>query len=142
MSFYSDQVLTIRERHLPKPAITRHLVRAKNFIDDHYCDDIDLSAISAFSFLSKFHFIRLFKRCYGITPHQYLVEKRLILAKKLLVSGATVIDACNHIGFDSPNTFSATFKKYTGVRPSDYREKQFLIGRCQKSIPILPPIKH
>ena len=96
-------------------------------MDEHVCDKIDLQTVAGFSFLSKFHFIRLFKRYYGITPHAYLLEKRLELASQWLRSEYSVVETCFRLGFESPNTFSATFKKYSGLSPTAYK-KQFLIG--------------
>ena len=109
MTYYNQEVLRLRERQFPKPYITEHLSKARNFIDENCCNAIDLQIISECSLLSKFHFIRLFKMHYGVTPHQYLMERRMQAAKRLLASNKTVIETCYHIGFDSPNTFSATF---------------------------------
>lgn len=142
MTYYNTQLLKIREQYYLKPCIIHHLTKARRFIEENYCDDIDLQTIAEFSFFSKFHFIRLFKRCYGRTPHQYLTEKRISLAKKLLGSNLTVIETCYHIGFVSPASFSATFRKHTGISPSDYKKKQFSISPYEKSAPILPFIKH
>jgi len=141
MTYYSNEVLRIREQYFPGPHITNHLTRARNFIDENCCDEIDLQTIARFSFLSKFHFIRLFKSCYGITPHQYRTEKRIKLAKKLLSSNLTVIETCYYIGFNSPNSFSATFKKYAGISPSEYKKKQFSIGLSERNPAVLPFIK-
>ena len=126
MTYYNKEVNRIREQYFPGLYIADHLMKARNFIDNNLCGAIDLQTISESSQLSKFHLIRLFKRCYGITPHRYLIEKRVGLAKKLLRSGRTVMETCFAIGFDSPNSFSATFRKYTGLSPSDYK-KQFSI---------------
>ena len=134
-------MLKIREQYFLKPSITDHLIKARNFIEENYCDDIDLQTIAEFSFFSKFHFIRLFKRCYGRTPHQYLTEKRMSLAKKLPGSNLTVVETCYHIGFVSSASFSATFRKHTGISPSDYKKKQFSISPDERIIPILPFIK-
>ena len=141
MTYYNQEVLRLREQQFPKPYITEHLSKARNFIDENCCNAIDLQIISECSLLSKFHFIRLFKRHYGVTPHQYLMERRMQAAKRLLASNKTVIETCYHIGFDSPNTFSATFSKYVGMSPSEYRKKQFLIRLSPGSAPILSFIK-
>ena len=127
MTYYHKEVLRIRAQYFPKMHIADHLRKARIFIDENFCGNIDLQTISVFSCLSKYHLIRLFKRCYGLTPHQYLTEKRLELAKKLLRSDRSVMETCFQIGFDSPNSFSATFKKYTGLSPTVYK-KQFSIG--------------
>jgi len=137
MTYYNQQFLKIRDQHFPKLYITEHLSKARSFIDDNCCNEIDLKTIAEFSFLSKYHFIRLFKRCYGRTPHQYLTEKRIECAKKLITSNYTVVETCYAIGFSSRNSFSATFKKYAGVSPSEFRKKQFSIRSSKMCTPIL-----
>jgi AraC-like DNA-binding protein len=134
MTYYHTQVLKITNQHLPKSHIIGHVIKAKNFIDENCCEDIDLETISDFSFLSKFHFIRLFKRCYGRTPHQYLTEKRIQMAKQLLQSNYSVTETCYQVGFDSTTSFAAVFKKYTGSSPSTFQKKQFSIGQSQMCI--------
>jgi AraC-like DNA-binding protein len=142
MTYYNQEFLKIRAQHFPKQYITEHLSKARKFIDDNCCSEIDLKAVSEFSLLSKYHFIRLFKRCYGRTPHQYLTEKRIELAKKLLCSKHSVIETCYELGFDSRNSFSAMFKKYVGVSPVEYRKKQFSIHTSNISVPILSFTKY
>jgi AraC-like DNA-binding protein len=141
MTYYTQQVLAIRERHFPKQCVTDHLVRARRFMDEHCCDTLDLQTISGCAFLSRYHFIRLFKRCYGRTPHKYLTERRMEAAKALLAANTPVAETCHRVGFDSPNTFSATFKKYTGVSPSTWRKRQHSIRLSPPGTPILRFIK-
>lgn len=140
-AFYKNQVLRIREQYYPGFYLCRLIARARHFIDDNYCNDIGLQTICEFSCLSKFHFIRLFKRCYGRTPHQYLTEKRIERAKHLLYSNLSVVETCYRVGYQSPNSFSAVFKKHTGTSPSAYQKKQFSIRLCHTNAPILLTIK-
>ena len=137
MTYYHTQVLKINNQHFPKSHIIGHLIRAKKFIDENYSENINLKIISGSSFISKFHFIRLFKKCYGRTPHQYLTEKRIQLAKQLLQSNCSVAETCYRVGFDSTTSFAAIFKKYAGCSPSMFQKKQFPIGFCQLHIPNL-----
>lgn len=125
MTYYHTQVLKIRNQYYPKSQVAAHLIRAKRFIDENCCENIDLETISDFSFLSKFHFIRLFKKCYGRTPHQYLTEKRIQFAKQLLQSNCSVATTCYQVGFDSTTSFAAVFKKHVGVSPSAFQKSNF-----------------
>jgi AraC-like DNA-binding protein len=131
MTYYHTQLLKINKQFYPKHHIIGHVIKAKKFIDENCCEDIDLESISDFSFISKFHFIRLFKKCYGRTPHQYLIEKRIQHAKKLLQSNCSVSETCYQVGFDSTTSFAAVFKKYVGYSPSAFQKKQFSIGPSQ-----------
>ena len=124
MTFYEAQVLKIREQHFSKEYQIRRIVRAKQFIDADLSNDINLDTIADAASLSKFHFLRLFKKCYGRT--QYRTEQRLIRAKQLLQTGLPTVEVCHALNFDSITTFIGLFKKYTGFTPVNYqRKKQF-----------------
>jgi AraC-like DNA-binding protein len=85
----------------PKIYLYKRIVQAKIFIDTNYNLDIDLDNISDEACFSKFHFIRLFKKAYGKTPHQYLTVVRIEKAVELLQSGQQVSEVCYAVGFDS-----------------------------------------
>ena len=118
MTYYSQQIQRLQEELYPRENLTRRIIRAKQFIDHHYEKQIDLEAISGKAYVSKYHFIRLFKRYYGLTPHQYLTRVRIAKAKELLRDGMTVQRVCFAVGYDSITSFSALFKRMTGTTPS------------------------
>jgi AraC-like DNA-binding protein len=92
---------TISEFYLYK-----RIVQAKLFIDAHFGEHIDLNKISEEAHFSKFHFIRLFKKAYGRTPHQYLIKVRIDKAKAELERGSSAAQSCFSVGFDSVSTFT------------------------------------
>jgi AraC-like DNA-binding protein len=74
--------------------------------------------------ISTYHFIRLFKACFGETPHQVRLQAQLEKAKKLLlVSNRSVTDICMEVGFSSLGSFSYVFARRIGLSPSAYRQK-------------------
>lgn len=101
----------------------RRLVLAKLFIDAHYGEKINIDNIADEAYCSKFHFIRLFKKTYGNTPHQYLIQVRIDRAKQLLKKDLPVSDACFGVGFESISSFKALFKKVVGLTPTAYRDQ-------------------
>jgi len=115
--------------------IYQRVVTAKTFIDENFCDPIDLATISQRAFLSRYHFHRLFTRIYRRTPHQYLTQKRLERAKDLLASNKPVADVCCEIGFESVGSFSSLFKKEIGFAPTYYRNMAWLKKQEQKQQP-------
>ena len=123
MTFYNEQVLKIRDQNFSDDYQIGQIIRAKQFIDHHYVNKIDLRNISGTSFFSKFYFIRLFKKYYGRTPYQYLIEVRIAKAKQLLKSGLTSAETCYSVGFDSIPSFSTLFKKITGLTTSGFLKK-------------------
>jgi AraC-like DNA-binding protein len=104
----------------PKFYLYKRIVQAKLFIDEHFADPINLDNISGEACFSKFHFIRLFKKSYGKTPHQYLITVRIENAKAALTKGLSIAEACMAVGFESLPSFSGLFKKSTGYTASGY----------------------
>ncbi|GAB3705974.1 hypothetical protein GCM10027592_39020 [Spirosoma flavus] len=125
MTFYEQQVLKIRHEHYPNTYQIRRVVRAKQFIDSDLTTTINLATIADEASLSKFHFLRLFKKCYGRTPHQYRTEQRLIKARQLAQTGLSTTEICYVLNFASVTSFIGLFKKFTGFTPTVYSKKQF-----------------
>lgn len=110
--------------HYPKVYLYRRLVQAKLYMDHHYGEAIDLDNISDEAFFSKFHFIRLFKKTYGKTPHQYLTWVRVEQAKALLRNGGPVTGVCYAVGFGSVSSFTGLFKRSVGATPAAWQAAQ------------------
>ena len=100
-------------------------VDTKRYLDTHFDQEISLDLLAKLQFISKYHLIRVFKKYYGITPRQYLINKRIEMAKKRLKAGKTVSETCYSIGFDSLSSFSNLFRSKTGQSPSAYRRATF-----------------
>lgn len=111
----------------PKQYLYRRVVRAKLYIDAHFAQPIDLNAISDEACFSKFHFMRLFKKIYGRTPHQYLTQVRIERAKVYLSAGDPVTKVCFDVGFDSVSSFTGLFKRRTGVTPAAFQIEQMRV---------------
>ena len=108
----------------PKVYLYRRVVQAKLFIDNNYGSAIDLDNIATEASFSKFHFIRLFKKIYDRTPHQYLTSVRIEKAKLLLQTEIAVAEVCFSVGFDSISSFTGLFKRITSATPSHYQKIQ------------------
>ncbi len=109
--------------NIPHIYIYKRIVQAKLFMDEHYGEAIDLGQVSDEACFSKFHFIRLFSKIYGFTPHQYLVKLRIEKAKLLLQKGLPVNEVCMMVGFNSITSFPGLFRKVCGQSPSSYQLK-------------------
>ena len=105
----------------PKQYLYRQIVRAKIYIDVNCSSAIDLEDIADEACFSKYHFVRLFKKIYGSTPHQYLTSVRVEMAKEYLAQGDAVAKTCFSVGFDSISSFSGLFKRRVGMTPAAYR---------------------
>ncbi|WP_420398740.1 AraC family transcriptional regulator [Flagellimonas sp.] len=112
------------ETAYPKIYLYKRIVQAKLFIDNNFQDKIDLDNISDESHFSKFHFIRLFTKIYGKTPHKYLTSVRVQEAKEHLKKGTPITETCFAVGFDSPSSFTGLFKRAVGLTPKAYQTQQ------------------
>src|SRR5262249_44340722 len=74
--------------------------------------------------LSPYQFIRMFKACFGETPHQVRIAARLARARQLLAgSDSSVTEICAAVGFSSLGTFSFEFARRVGAPPSTFRRR-------------------
>jgi len=128
MTIYRDEVVRLSKTLYPHDDLTRQIKAAKLYIDKNFSEDINLDKIAGKALVSKFHFIRVFKRYYGNTPNQYLQEVRIEMAKKILLKGKSIDEVCNAIGFKSKPSFISLFKKKTGLTPLAYQNKKSNFG--------------
>ncbi|WP_332775837.1 helix-turn-helix transcriptional regulator [Polaromonas sp.] len=110
----------------PQPAAARdrrRAVEAALWINAHSHEDIALDRAAAEAGLSPFHFLRLFSRVLGVTPHQYLVRSRLRHAARLLADDdRPVTDVALDVGFADLSNFVRTFHRAAGVSPRAFRQ--------------------
>lgn len=100
------------------------LRRARDRIDRHYAEPLDLEALAATAGLSKYHFLRCFARTYGLTPHACLAERRVERAQDLLrATNLTVTEVCRLVGYESLGSFSSRFRELVGASPSEYQAR-------------------
>lgn len=93
-----------------------------DYIQDNHRTDCSLLEMANISGMSQYHFIRLFKKSTGKTPHEYLLDMKIEKAKQLLMDkDKTIIEICFESGFNNTSHFTRIFKKRTGTTPSLYR---------------------
>lgn len=101
-----------------------HLRRARDHADRHYTEPLDLDTLAGVAGISKFHFQRLFKATYGVTPAAYLSRRRVERAQDLLrATNLTVTEVCHAVGFSSLGSFSSRFRELVGESPSDFQRR-------------------
>lgn len=94
------------------------------YIDRHVDEKLSLEDIAEHFYLSQEHVIRKFKKAYDITPHQYMLQSKIRLAMVMLQSSELSVEEISEkLTFSDPRHFSATFKKFVGLRPSAYRNQ-------------------
>ena len=94
------------------------------FINEHFKEELSNELLAGKIGISPYHFIRIFKKETGFTPHEYLVRTRIDMAKYLLKNtGLSVKDICYNTGFSCESVFCSSFKKNVGMTPVNYRSK-------------------
>ncbi|SHE45716.1 AraC-type DNA-binding protein [Modicisalibacter ilicicola DSM 19980] len=97
------------------------LKRAKDYILAHLEEDVSLDDLSQEAHLSKYHFLRLFRRQFAMTPHQYVLNCRINAARQALDDGAPPNEVAMRYGFADLSHFNRRFKRIHGMTPYQYQ---------------------
>src|SRR6185437_2343532 len=101
-----------------------HLRHARDHVDRHFAEPLDVDRIAAVAGVSKYHLIRCFRMTYGETPMRYLTRRRIERAQDLLrAANLTVTEICMLVGFSSLGSFSVRFSQLVGESPTAYRDR-------------------
>ncbi|HXZ53702.1 MAG TPA: AraC family transcriptional regulator [Burkholderiales bacterium] len=104
------------------PGERRRAVQAALWLEASSAEDVGLEAAAREARLSPFHFLRVFARALGVTPHQYLVRTRLRRAARLLAEGGRpVTEVALDAGFADLSNFVRSFRRAAGVSPRAFR---------------------
>ena len=100
----------------------KRLSRAMDVLRSGFCGEISLDQLAAEACLSKYHFLRLFRAAFGLSPYQYVQHLRIEKARVLLSDSVMPItDLADLLGFDNSQSFSRLFFQKMGVYPTQYR---------------------
>ena len=101
----------------------------RDFIVNNYQEPLSLSEIAQCSYMSPYHFLRVFKDTYGETPNEFLIRLRVEQAKKMLITeNYSVSEICERVGYTSLGSFSSLFLKQVGMAPTLYRRKLWALS--------------
>jgi AraC-like DNA-binding protein/quercetin dioxygenase-like cupin family protein len=104
------------------PVSSRGLIRAKARIDDDPTAPITLSEVACEAGLSRFQVVRAFARFTGLTPHAYIVQRRLDAARAMIETGEALVHVAAACGFADQSHFNRMFVQRYGVTPGVYAE--------------------
>lgn len=108
----------------PVNKANKDCVYIEKYIDAHFKEDITLDTLSELTFLNKYHIVHAFKQYKGISPINYMIQKRIQEAKVLLsTTNLQISEISIIIGFTSQSYFAQAFKKAMGISPIQYRNK-------------------
>jgi AraC-like DNA-binding protein len=100
----------------------RHLLRAKDLADARYAEPLRVEDLARAARLSRAHFSAEFRRAFGVSPHAYLLTRRLERAAAMLrTTDRSVIEICLAVGLRSLGSFTTSFTRTYGISPTAYR---------------------
>ncbi len=99
------------------------MARVNAFIDENICSDLSLAALADVAGISKFHFSRMFMATTDLSPHKYIMQRRIVRVQDSL---ANTNECLSKIaldkGFSSQSHMTSVFKRILGVTPSNYKK--------------------
>jgi len=98
------------------------LRRVTAYIEGNLNAELRLAQLAAVIHMSRYHFARLFKQATGVSPHRFVLQRRIRAAATLLGDSTPSITAiARAVGFTTASHFSTTFRRSTGLTPTEYR---------------------
>jgi len=102
--------------------VREHAEQVRAYLEANLTQDLDMNAVARAASLSPFYLTRIFKQRYGVPPYRYLIGLRIDYASDLLrESSLSVTQVCHRSGFNSLSHFITTFRRHTGMSPSQFR---------------------
>ena len=94
--------------------------RVRAYLEDHYNQEISLEQLAQIANLSSFHLNRSFRKTFGMPPHAYQIQVRILQAKRLLTKEWSINKVAAETGFTSQSHFGSHFKRLVRVTPKRY----------------------
>lgn len=111
------------DKRVELPVRSEHsaVKQIRDYLEEHYTENVSLEEISDLTHLRSYHLIRSFRAEVGLPPHAYLEQVRVNRAKALLRAGMPIIEVALSVGFIDQSHFTRHFKKMMGVTPGQYQ---------------------
>ncbi|MBQ4088494.1 MAG: helix-turn-helix transcriptional regulator [Clostridia bacterium] len=125
---FRQLLMVVQRTRLEKPpimnsAVMEEMNSARQYFHEHYNEPISVEEFAQSRHVSISLFMRNFKKVYGVSPKQYILNQRMNNAQSLLeTTDYTVTEIAAIVGYDNPLYFSRLYHKQKGQSPSDYRK--------------------
>ncbi len=110
-----------RLEYVSSSACDEKIVAILQYLSLHLTEELRIDDLAARFYISKYHMMRRFKEETGYTIHNYVVTKRLMLAREKIADGMPVGEACYACGFGEYSAFARAYKKQFSVSPRTAR---------------------
>lgn len=114
-----DAIIAV-DRNVDHNDVPAWLLHARAYLDAHYQEDINVSALGERVDVGAFYMSKLFKQFYGVSVLDYIHRKRIDEAISLISQGESVKTAAEKVGYASVVTMNRAFRKYTGTTPGKF----------------------
>ncbi len=104
------------------PSMPKVVTDVIHYVDQHLAGDLSVSGIAESVHLNSVYLTRRFRQYSGLSLQQYIIEKRLAEAKRMLRNGQSPTEVCYACGFNNYSNFSRTFTNHVKISPRQYQE--------------------
>ncbi|WP_165662527.1 AraC family transcriptional regulator [Oceanimonas sp. MB9] len=109
---------------VPYPApVPKRLRQLADYLDAHSLEEVSLDELCCQCGYSAGHLVRVFRQHFGITPHAYLLNRRVQHGQRQLKAGVPIAEVALNMGFSDQAHFQRTFKRLVAATPAQYRSK-------------------
>jgi AraC-like DNA-binding protein len=98
----------------------RRLQNVRDSLHAHFAENISIVNLANLACLSEYHFIRLFRKRFGVSPHSYLTQIRLDAARRMLRNGNPLAETAVTVGFCDQSHLDRHFKRTYGITPGQF----------------------
>ena len=104
------------------PSMPKVVTDVIHYVDQNLAGDLSVSGIAESVHLNSVYLTRRFRQYSGLSLQQYIIEKRLAEAKRMLRNGQSPTEVCYACGFNNYSNFSRTFTNHVKISPRQYQE--------------------
>ena len=118
MVLFNRSVVMQPKAFITTAAYHEKVIDVITYIQEHLAEEINVDILAKQCYISKYYLMRQFKEATGYSIHQYINEKRIQAARRMILSGMPASQACYECGFRDYSTFARRFKMIVGRAPS------------------------
>ena len=121
------------KKEVTNEEVFRAMLNAKAHMDAHITDNLSLEELSKQIGISKYHFLRVFKNTFGISPYQYQKRMRLLQARQELMLGHDILETAIRYGYFNVQSFTKAFKSAFGKTPGVIKKSNSDLKQLNKN---------